>query len=259
MPRVSEEKRQKILEMFSQGHTIEEIASKLNLSVRTVLKVLEEEGAMRHEEIPDIIQLEDETFTQQLQKQSQRTIQQIINRVARNLTESFVRSGVAVGLEITDRYKWVAKSWGYDKIEDFIEDAIKFYMNYVPVVMYIYQKLDLLEKVYIATYVTLERIYRLMAYAYLTTLIQLLDGVMQGKINPEETTELIKEIHKFIHDALDRITGKPISEIVGESEKTGNSYSRSPVKIGGGSGENNPEGCYPKAHDDSGKSTTNNA
>jgi len=257
MPRVSEEKVNQILELASQGLSPSEIAKKLRLSERTVKQILQEySGVLDLDDFANEIRDLDaeQKLTKQLYSTADRTVARVINRAVTNIVEALIRSGIAMGIQLMDKYKWIAQTYGYDKPDKFVEDAIQFYINYYPVVLYIYDRLDQIEKIYLATLTSVQQLIYLLSSIYYNTIMQIIDGIATGKIPPYEGLELIKEIHKFVYDAIDRITGRPIQEVIGESTKPRDSNSRSTSESVGGNREDNSSGGSQEAHND--KSTT---
>jgi len=251
MPRLSERKIEQVLELFSQGLSISDIARQTKLTEKTVMKILKKHGFSGEGIEVMEIQDKEEKLTEAIQNTMERTTTAVINRVVRALTEAYVKTGIAMGLEMMDKYKWVAQSMGYEKTDEFIENAIKFYLNYYPVVYHMYDKLDLIEKIYLATLTALYKIYWLLYYIYFSLLLKIVDLMKEGKMDERDAMNLIVEILKFTHDAIDRITSRPISEIIGESETGWGTTSRHTNGSSGERREDNTERNNPKAHDDS--------
>jgi Helix-turn-helix domain of resolvase. len=251
MPRISERKIEQVLELFSQGLSIGEIARQTKLSEKTVMKILKNHGLSGEGVEAMELQDKEEKLTEAIQNTMERTTTAVINRVVKSLTEAYVKTGIAMGLEMMDKYKWVAKSMGYEKTDEFIENAINFYLNYYPVVYHMYDKLDLIEKIYLATLTALYKIYWLLYYIYFSLLSKIVDLMKEGKMDERDAVNLIIEILKFTHDAITRITSRPISEIIGESETGRSTTSRHTNGSSGESRENNTERRDSEAHDDS--------
>ena len=251
MPRISDAKVEKVLELFSQGLSISEIAEQVKLSEKTVRRILSDHG-LSVPEAPES-SFEEDKLAESLVKTSERTATALMNRVTRSIVETVIKSGIITGLELIDKYKWVAFSWGYNKVDEFVKDAIEFYINYYPVVHHLNERINTIEKIYTATYVTLEKLYKLIAGTYLNLLTTLVDAYVNNKITYMEFKESVELVSKVIYDAIDRIEGRSIQEIIGSSSETRNANSGYSGEVGGGDREDDSEGYNSQAHDDGGE------
>jgi Helix-turn-helix domain of resolvase. len=126
MPRLSERKIEQVLELFSQGLSISDIARQTKLTEKTVMKILKNHGFSGEGVEVMEVQDKEEKLTEAIQNTMERTTTAVINRVVRALTEAYVKTGIAMGLEMMDKYKWVAQSMGYEKLMSSLKTRLNF-------------------------------------------------------------------------------------------------------------------------------------